>query len=237
VAKTVTESPVKQSWVVVPAAGGSLRFGGGVSKQYRILQNEPLLLRTLSRLASHPLVAGIVVVLHRTDELWPGVESCEGKAVIATEGGSERWLSVRNGLAALPDSVAEDDWVLVHDAARPCVRHAHITRLLEKGWDHPVGAVLGVPASDTLKTTDASHTIRGTLDRDQIWQAQTPQMFRRGALSRALDGCGPVSDEAGAMEAVGKMPLFVKGSQDNLKVTFPDDLALAEYYLDRQAAE
>jgi len=222
---------------VVPAAGGSLRFGGGVSKQYRLLGGQPLLLRTLSRLASHPRVAGLVVVIHRTDELWPGLDVCEGKPVISTVGGSERWLSVRNGLDVLPDSVAKDDWVLVHDAARPCVRHEHITRLLEEGWGHPVGAVLGVPARDTLKTVDASHTVLGTLDRDPIWHAQTPQMFRRGVLSRALAGCGPVSDEAGAMEAIGKMPVFVEGSTDNLKVTFPDDLTLAEYYLDRQATE
>lgn len=233
----VTETTAQQVWVIVAAAGGSLRFGGGVSKQYRLLGDQPLLLRTLSRLASHPRVAGLVVVLHRSDELWPGLETCEGKPVITTVGGSERWLSVRNGLEVLPDSVGDHDWVLVHDAARPCVRHEHITGLLEKGWEHPVGAVLGVPVRDTLKTVDAAHTVRGTLDRDQIWHAQTPQMFRRSALSRALANGGPVNDEAAAMEALGKLPMFVEGSPDNLKVTFPDDLALAEYYLDRQTRE
>jgi len=223
-------------WCVVPAAGRGVRAGGDRPKQYQSLAGRPLLDHTLERLAAHPRIAGLVVVIAADDPHFSAVESIGGKPLIAAIGGGERSDSVLAGVLALPASVAPEHFVLVHDAARPCVRADDITRLIDLAGAHE-GGLLGAPLRDTLKRADAGCHSTATEPREGRWRAFTPQMFRRGALARALalaaaDGI-VVSDEAMAMERTGVMPLLVEGSEDNIKVTTPADFALAEFLLGR----
>jgi 2-C-methyl-D-erythritol 4-phosphate cytidylyltransferase len=225
-------------WCVVPAAGRGTRMGTDCPKQYLPLAGRPLIAHTLERLAAHPRVAGLVVVLGAKDEHWPGTTSLHGKPVRTAIGGAERSDSVLAGLDALPSAVGEADFVLVHDAARPCVRATDIARLIEQATQVD-GGLLGAPLRDTLKRAgDGGHSLV-TEPRDQRWRAFTPQMFRRGELSAALRAVAhdgrPVSDEAMAMELAGFRPLLVEGAEDNIKVTTAADLALAEFLLARTA--
>lgn len=225
-------------WCVVPAAGRGTRMGTDCPKQYLPLAGRPLISHTLERLAAHPRVAGLVVVLGAKDEHWPGTTSLRGKPVRTAIGGAERSDSVLAGLDALPSAVGEADFVLVHDAARPCVRATDIARLIEQATQVD-GGLLGAPLRDTLKRAgDGGHSLV-TEPRDQRWRAFTPQMFRRGELSAALRAVAhdgrPVSDEAMAMELAGFRPLLVEGAEDNIKVTTAADLALAEFLLARTA--
>jgi 2-C-methyl-D-erythritol 4-phosphate cytidylyltransferase len=224
-------------WVVVPAAGRGLRVGGDIPKQYLPLLGRPLIRHTLERLARHPRVTGLCVVLGAGDTHWPGWKELAGKPVLTCEGGAERADSVLAGLNALPAKVREKDWVLVHDAARPCVRHDDIDRLLDHGCAHDVGAILATPVRDTLKRADRNGAIALTEPRDRLWRALTPQLFRRASLARALDSAREahvrVTDEAMAFERLGLAPLLVEGAEDNLKVTTSADLALAEFLLAR----
>lgn len=218
-------------WCVIPAAGAGRRAGGEQPKQYQDLAGRPMLLWTLEALAGHPAVAGLMVVLAPGDPFWSGMSECLGKPVLATHGGAERAHSVLNGLRALPAAVAPRDWVLVHDAARPCLRRDDLSRLLELGTRHPVGALLAQPMSDTVKRADALDEVEATLARGNLWRAQTPQLFRRGELMAALDamlsmGSLP-TDESNALEVLGKKPLLVEGSVENLKVTSAIDRVLA----------
>lgn len=223
-------------WCVVPAAGRGTRVGGDCPKQYLPLAGRPLIEHTLERLAAHPRIAGLMVVLGAGDERWPGIVLPGGKPVLAAVGGAERCDSVLAGLDALPASVAADDFVLVHDAARPCVRLADIERLVQRAGPAE-GGLLGAPLRDTLKRAGADGRSQCTEPRDQRWRAFTPQMFRRAALAAALRSAAargvPVSDEAMAMELAGHAPLLVEGAEDNLKVTTAADFALAEFLLAR----
>lgn len=225
-------------WCVVPAAGRGTRVGGDCPKQYMPLAGQPLILHTLQRLAAHPLVGGLLVVLDRDDALWPGWTDLCGKPVTTAIGGSARCDSVRAGLQALPASVAADDFVLVHDAARPCVRAADVTRLVDAG-SRADGGLLAAPLRDTLKVADAHGRSERTEPRERYWRALTPQMFRRGQLAAALAAATAAgieaSDEAMAMELAGYAPLLVEGAEDNIKVTTPADFGLAEFLLARTA--
>ncbi|TWI01062.1 2-C-methyl-D-erythritol 4-phosphate cytidylyltransferase [Luteimonas cucumeris] len=222
-------------WAVVPAAGRGTRFGGEVPKQYLAVGGEPLIAHTLTALCAHPKVDGVVVVLAEADAHWPGWQAIAGKPVVTCVGGSERADSVLAGLAALPDSVRADDFVLVHDAARPNLHPADIDRLLEYGRNDPVGAILAAPLRDTLKRAGDDGGIDGTEPRERLWRAFTPQLFRRLQLSRALEAARDagvaVTDEAMAMERQGLRPLLIEGREDNLKVTTAADLALLEFLL------
>lgn len=213
-----------------------MRVGGPRPKQYMPLAGRPLIEHTLDQLACHPAVAGLLVVLAPDDGYWASVGTPASRSVLTTVGGVERCHSVLAGLAALPSEVAGDDFVLVHDAARPCVRHEDITRLIEQAGALE-GGLLGAPLRDTLKRADSSLRSCQTEPRDHRWRAFTPQMFRRGALSdalRAADAAGVVvSDEAMAMERAGFAPLLVEGAEDNIKVTTATDFALAEFLLQR----
>jgi 2-C-methyl-D-erythritol 4-phosphate cytidylyltransferase len=225
-------------WCVVPAAGRGTRVGGDCPKQYLPLAGRPLIEHTLGRLAAHPCIAGLLVTLAAADGHWPGITSFNGKPVLTAIGGVERSDSVLAGLDALPDTVGADDFVLVHDAARPCVRLADIGKLIELA-SITDGGLLGAPLRDTLKRADAAGRSGLTEPRDQRWRAFTPQMFRRGPLSAALRdtvrrGVNP-SDEAMAMEQAGFAPLLVEGAEDNIKVTTAADFALAEFLLARTA--
>lgn len=223
-------------WCVVPAAGRGARVGGDIPKQYLPLAGRSLILHTLDRLAILPEVAGIMVVLGANDRWWPGIDELHGTPVRTTLGGAERCDSVLAGLRALPEDVTPDAFVLVHDAARPCVRAADIVRLIERGMPAG-GALLGAPLRDTLKRADGGGRSEVTEPRDHRWRAFTPQMFRRADLEQALGAAASegltVSDEAMAMERAGFRPLLVEGAEDNIKVTTPADFALAEFLLER----
>ncbi|HEY1588533.1 MAG TPA: 2-C-methyl-D-erythritol 4-phosphate cytidylyltransferase [Rhodanobacter sp.] len=223
-------------WCVVPAAGRGMRVGGICPKQYLPLAGRPLIEHTLERLAAHPQIAGLLVTLGAADTYWSGLNMLNGKPVHTAVGGAERSDSVLAGLEALPEAVGVDDFVLVHDAARPCVRLADIGKLIELAGAAD-GGLLGAPLRDTLKRADAAGCSGLTEPRDQRWRAFTPQMFRRGPLSAALReaarrGVTP-SDEAMAMEQAGFAPLLVEGAEDNIKVTTAADFALAEFLLTR----
>lgn len=222
-------------WAIVPAGGRGARFGGSVPKQYVQVAGGPLIAHTLQALLLHPGVAGAIVALPPADAHWPGYTSLAGKPILACEGGATRADSVLSALQALPDEVRADDFVLVHDAARPLLRHADLDALLERGRNDPVGAILAAPVRDTLKRAGDDGGIDATQPRERLWRALTPQLFRRLQLTRALEaardaGVAP-TDEAMAMERLGHRPLLVEGSEDNLKVTTPADLAYVEYLL------
>ncbi len=228
-------------WAVIPAAGAGTRMGAEIPKQYRLLAGRPVITHCLERIGSHPRIAGVVVALSPRDRWWEARVQADADGVIRVDGGAERCHSVLNALLALSGTATGDDWVLVHDAARPCVRRADIDRLLEELADHPVGGLLGLPVRDTMKRTDSHGEIRETVSREGLWHALTPQMFRVGPLTNALrqvvERGGLVTDEAQAMELVGMAPRMLEGSADNIKITHPQDLILAELYLKQQAAE
>jgi 2-C-methyl-D-erythritol 4-phosphate cytidylyltransferase len=178
-----------------------------------------------------------MVALAADDPHWPGWRNLHGKPVMTCIGGDARADSVLAGLQALPDTVRERDWVLVHDAARPCLRHDDLQRLLDHGCVHAVGAILAAPLRDTLKRADARGEIEASEPRERLWRALTPQLFRRATLERALEAAlatgSVVTDEAMAIERIGLKPMLVEGAEDNLKITTAADLALAEFVLGR----
>ena len=227
-----------QFWAVVPAAGQGSRFGGEVPKQYLQVAGEPLLAHTLRALLSHPGMAGAVVVVAEDDPHWPGWRELEGRPVVSCVGGGARADSVLAGLQALPDDVRADDFVLVHDAARPNLHPDDLGQLLERGRADPVGAILAVPVRDTLKRAGDEGGIDRTEPRERLWRAMTPQLFRRLQLTRALqaarDAGIAVTDESMAMERKGARPLLIEGREDNLKITTPADLDYFEFLLSRR---
>ena len=225
-------------WCVVPAAGRGRRFGADRPKQHVEIAGKSLLTWTLQRLAAHPRIRGLVVVT-AADDAGPLAQSaCCGKPFLSVPGGAERADSVLAGLRRLPETVAGTDFVLVHDAARPCVRPGDIDALIERGMPAG-GALLAAPLRDTLKRADADGHVLETEPRETRWRALTPQMFRRAELTDALESARrsgiSVGDEAMAMELAGFRPLLVEGSEDNIKVTTAADLALAEYLLLRDS--
>ena len=221
----------------MPAAGRGTRFGGETPKQYLSIAGRPLIEHSLRALLGHPDIHGVMVAISPDDPYWAGWREMDGKPVLTCIGGTERADSVLAALQALPQTVNEDQWVLVHDAARPCLRAVDLSRLLAIGQADPVGAILATPLRDTLKRGNGNQQITGTEPRDRLWRAQTPQMFRRGGLTRALQaamrGGVAITDEAMAMERIGLKPRLVEGSEDNIKVTTPADLAFAEFILAR----
>ncbi len=220
-------------YAIVPAAGSGSRFGSDTPKQYLPLAGQPLIHHTLAALCRHPAIDRVWVVLSPGDEWWREYDwSALGpKLETVFHGGATRAQSVASGLKAAQMAAAEDDWVLVHDAARPCLAAAMIDALVAELADDPVGGILAVPVADTLKRADVQQRAAATVPRDGLWQAQTPQMFRYGTLCRALAANPDVTDEAGAIEALGLKPRLVKGDASNLKVTYPADLSLAEAIL------
>ncbi|HSJ47405.1 MAG TPA: 2-C-methyl-D-erythritol 4-phosphate cytidylyltransferase [Gammaproteobacteria bacterium] len=226
-------------WALIPAAGVGRRMGTDIPKQYLTLGGRTVLEHTLDALARHPDISGLVLVLGADDpHAATQPERVQGKPLLLATGGAERSDSVSNGLERLVGQADDQDWVLVHDAARPCLRQQDLDRLIEALRDHPVGGLLGVPVRDTMKRVDADDNVRETVDREGLWHALTPQMFRFGALREVLRTAQarglPVTDDASAMELAGHAPLLVEGHGDNLKITRPEDLALAEFYLRQQ---
>ncbi|WP_295882783.1 2-C-methyl-D-erythritol 4-phosphate cytidylyltransferase [uncultured Thiohalocapsa sp.] len=225
-------------WGLIPAAGVGRRFGAEVPKQYLALAGRPVIDHAIGAFVAHPGIAGCAVVLGAEDGWWADVSAYAGHPrVLRAPGGAERCHSVRNGLEALAQRAADEDWVLVHDAARPCLRRTDLDRLLEALQDEPVGALLAVPIADTVKRADAGQ-VAETLPRSALWRAYTPQAFRLGLLRRALDHAATkdliVTDDASAVELLGLRPALVECSADNIKITRPEDLPLAAFYLEQQ---
>lgn len=218
---------------LVPAAGQGMRLGAEAPKQYLPLAGEPLLAHAVRALLAHADIETVFVVLAPEDERYADGQWWAGEERVAPLycGGASRRDSVFNGLVALRQVIDPDDWVLVHDAARPCLRQAELARLIESVRDDEVGGILAMPVADTLKRADAGQRIAATEPREQLWSAQTPQMFRYGTLLRALDQMPDASDESSAVEALGLRPRLVAGSACNLKVTYPGDVAVAESML------
>jgi 2-C-methyl-D-erythritol 4-phosphate cytidylyltransferase len=203
-------------------------------KQYLQLAGKPILQHTLQRLGSCPGISGVGLGISAGDERWAEMGFQADWLVCVCEGGAERADTVINILDAMADQVSGTDWVLVHDAARPCITHGEIIALMEQatGTD---GGLLGCPVTDTVKLTDPDNRVVRTVPRDGLWRAQTPQMFRyadlRSALQAARDNGSNVTDEASAMELAGKHPVMVEGRLQNIKITLPGDLEMAELFL------
>jgi 2-C-methyl-D-erythritol 4-phosphate cytidylyltransferase len=223
-------------WAVIPAAGVGKRMGGERPKQYLDLLGKTIIEHTLNRLLNHDAISGVVLAISSTDEYWPEIaERYQGANVHVASGGAERCHSVLNALSKLSQFAKDDDWVLVHDAARPCLSEKDLSKLIDTLCTDEVGGILGVPVSDTLKRVNGEGGIETTVDRSNIWRALTPQMFRLAILKNALEGALNsgvlVTDEASAIEWLNLNPKMVEGSPENIKITLPQDLWLAECYL------
>ncbi|HEY4647102.1 MAG TPA: 2-C-methyl-D-erythritol 4-phosphate cytidylyltransferase [Steroidobacteraceae bacterium] len=223
-------------WAVIAAAGQGERMSAEQPKQYLSLCGRTLLEHTLRPFVECPALSGIVVVIASGDSRWSDLPVALDPRIRAVSGGAERMHSVLNGLNELAREAQATDWVLVHDAARPCLDRANLERLINSLEDDAVGGLLAVQVRDTLKRADrAGEHVMATVEREGLWAAQTPQMFRYELLHRALDGAVrtglKVTDEAGAVEALGERPRLVSGSPRNIKVTLPEDLSLAEAIL------
>jgi 2-C-methyl-D-erythritol 4-phosphate cytidylyltransferase len=219
---------------LIPAAGQGARLGGETPKQYVELAGRPMLAHAAAALLAHPAIELAFVVLAPDDERWATYDwrAFGDRLAPLWCGGATRAASVLNGLIAMANVVDPEDWVLVHDAARPCLASADLARLIEAVRDDDVGGILAIPLADTLKRADGADRIASTEPRAGLWLAQTPQMFRHGTLLRAIGGAGGATDEASAVEALGLRPRLVPGSLRNLKVTFPGDAAIAERLLE-----
>ena len=232
-------------YALIPAAGSGLRFAsgqGGAPKQYLPLAGKPMLWHAIRAVCSASMEA-VFVILSAEDRLFERQDWSAFGAKLEPLycGGGSRRDTVHNGLIAAMTAVDTDDWVLVHDAARPCLPAADLARLIAECSGDPVGGILALPVADTVKRAlrtehqDGAYRIAGSEDRSRLWLAQTPQMFRAGLLAQALHHAGEnVTDEAGAIESLGLQPRLVIGSRENLKVTYPEDLAIAAAILARR---
>lgn len=228
-------------WAIVPAAGIGSRMQADRPKQYLDLDGKTVLEHTLQRLADHPRIKGIIVAVAENDPWWAQVSEKSYTPIHVVIGGKERADSVYNALAALAKISDDDPWVLVHDAARPCLRHQDIDHMLATLVNHPVGGILGIPVTDTVKRANAEHEITETVERQGLWRASTPQMFRLNTLKDALYTAKKqqlvVTDEASAIELSGLKAVMVEGHADNIKITVPQDLALASLFLKQQGEQ
>lgn len=222
-------------FALIPAAGAGMRFGSDIPKQYVAIAGVPLLRRTIDALNDAIVLEAIFIVLAPEDTLYAErIGNVRGVETLYC-GGATRAESVRNGLAAISRRVAAEDWVLVHDAVRPCIDVSTLNRLLHELESEPVGGLLAVPLADTLKRAESGAGLRAisTESREGLWCAQTPQMFRYAILQHAFRNVdlGGITDEAQAVEALGVKPRLVQGSPSNIKLTYAEDVALAEAIL------
>lgn len=229
--------PAVQCWAAIPAAGIGSRLAAERPKQYLPLCRRTMLEHSLRPFLGHARIRGVVVAIADGDPWWPELPAAVRVRVTVVQGGAERHQSVLNCLRHLLTVGDPGDWVLVHDAARPCLRRADVDALLEQAGAHPVGGILALPVRDTMKRADAAGDIAATVDRANLWHALTPQMFRLGALAGAISAAAAagrlITDEAQAMEFAGTPGRLVRGHADNIKVTLSDDLAMAELFLSR----
>ena len=225
-------------YAVVPAAGKGQRLGAEMPKQYLSLNGRTILEHTLSRLAAHRKISQVVVAIAADDVRFEGLAGRLPPNVVTVHGGAERCHSVLAGLKWLVANAPVPAWVMVHDAARPCLRASDIDLMMAAVADGETGAILGVPVRDTLKRCDDDNRIIDTVDRRTLWHAQTPQLFQLGPLCEAIEttlNAGlTVTDEAQAMERIGLQPKLVHGHEDNIKITHSEDLELAEMIMQFQ---
>ncbi|WP_052093909.1 2-C-methyl-D-erythritol 4-phosphate cytidylyltransferase [Colwellia psychrerythraea] len=226
--------------VIVPAAGVGKRMRANCPKQYLLINNETVLNHTVKRLLSHPLITQVILALGEHDQYFSESNLAHHKDIIRVKGGAERVDSVLSGLQAV--NTQEYPWVLVHDAARPCVTHQDIDKLISQCQQNDCGGILATPVRDTMKRGIAKqgerNTIKNTVDREQLWHALTPQLYKTQELTSAIEVALkqglPITDEASAMEHANHNSLLVSASSENIKITHPNDLALAEFYLNKQ---
>lgn len=218
---------------LIPAAGRGMRAGGDAPKQYKPIAGQAMLVHAVRALLADPRIETVFVVLAGDDELYGHIDwqACGDRVAPLYCGGVSRRDSVFNGLVAMANVVDPDDWVLVHDAARPCLEPAALARLIDRVAPDAIGGILAMPVADTLKRGGDDGRVVATEPRAGLWGAQTPQMFRHATLLEGLAGATDVTDEASAVERLGLRPLLVEGSTRNLKVTFPGDFELAERLL------
>ncbi len=224
-------------WAIIPAAGIGARMQNTTPKQYLILNNKEIIVHSINELLSANIFSKIMVALAPTDKHFAKLNIANNNHIITTIGGDQRYNSVLNSIKAIQKTqqYSLNDWVLVHDAARPCLNKQDIALLINKLQDDAIGGILGYPASDTIKIVDQQSNIQSTPDRSNLWHAVTPQMFRMGVLLESLEYCIKhniaVTDEASAVENLGYNPKIFNGSVGNIKVTTQEDMLLAEYYL------
>ena len=231
-------------WAIIPAAGISQRVQSDIPKQYLPICNTTVIEASLHCFLKHPKISGVIVALHAADQHWDKLSVTRHEKVHTVVGGCSRAESVQNAVDYLKNTPAdEDDFVLVHDAARPCLRYSDLELLMTELKSDEVGGILASPISDTLKMADVEvdshHTIRETVDREHIWRAFTPQMFRLKYLKKALSYCDqkkiPITDDASAIEALGLSVKLIQGHSDNIKITHQDDIKYAETLLNEIA--
>ena len=238
-------------WAILPAAGIGQRMGSKIPKQYLAVNGAPVISWALRRLAAVAAIEKLVVVLHPADTHWKqlnvGAGLIDANSAALTEerlqyaiGGDERYQSVLNGLNFIEPEAKADDWVLVHDAVRPCVRSTDIEKLIRELENHPVGGLLGAPVDNTLKRVDQDFEVATTVDRSDLWNAFTPQMFRYEILKKAIQQAvvlhARITDEASAIERLGATPKMILGNKDNIKITHDVDLLMASNILKSQVA-
>lgn len=227
-------------YALIPAAGQGARMGNELPKQYLPLLKRPMIGHAIARLCSCEHIERVYVVLAQGDAYWQRYDwqAFSGKLAPLFCGGETRAQSVLNGLSAMADEINSGDWVLVHDAARPCLSQAHLEQLIREIGEDETGGLLAVPVADTLKRADAQGRVLDTQPRENLWQAQTPQMFRAGLLKRALESMQDKTptDESRAVENLGLHPKLVACDSSNLKVTYPQDMELAQIILEKMGA-
>ena len=236
----------KQFWAIIPAAGVGKRMLADKPKQYLKLQNKTVIERTLDKLLTMQEIVGVVLSISDTDEYWPELNYQSKKPLLVANGGRERSDSVLNALTLLNQQIPETEntWVLVHDAARPCVRCEDIQNLISQASLKDDGGLLALPVRDTMKRSvhtkhDQPDNVNETVDRDGLWHALTPQMFKLDLLLKALSDAqinkSSITDDASAMELMGYQPMLVEAHEDNIKITRAFDLQLAEIFIQNQS--
>lgn len=238
----MTDIKLTPVWVVIPAAGVGSRMELEQPKQYLKIGNKTIIEHTLDCFKNHPDVAGVIIALSSDDPYWKQLNIKSGDTPIYTvEGGQERSDSVEQALdyLSMVERVDDETWVMVHDAARPCVSKSDINALLEIRSDESVGGILATPVRDTMKRSFSDQSkISHTESRDNLWHALTPQLFKLGPLISALEFCKGksivVTDEASAFEAIGEHPELVKGGHENIKVTYPSDIQYGCFLLNNR---
>ncbi|MCP3697670.1 MAG: 2-C-methyl-D-erythritol 4-phosphate cytidylyltransferase [Aliivibrio sp.] len=225
---------------IVPAAGVGSRMKADRPKQYLVLNGKTILEHTIEQLLSYPLIENVVVAITDGDPYFPELAIAQDSRVIRVSGGKERADSVLSGLSYVQENQLTE-WVMVHDAARPCIRHSDIEKLIDDVIPEHVGGILATPVRDTMKQANTDTTIEKTIDRSVLWHALTPQLFTAEllylALKIGLDKGLSITDESSAIELMGHQPKLVQGRADNLKITQPEDLDLAAFYLQKMKKE
>jgi 2-C-methyl-D-erythritol 4-phosphate cytidylyltransferase len=233
----MNNKPLLPYWAVIPAAGCGKRMQSDIPKQYIELAGKSILEHTISIFIKHPLVHGIVVSISEDDHYWPNIQQnindSSNKPLLVAKGGKERYDSVLSALEYLYQQINQDSWVLVHDAARPCLLASDIDKLIHTLSTNEVGGLLGLPISDTLKRSNSQQQVERTVKRDHMWRALTPQFFKLLTLINALKSANnqEITDESSAIELLGLKPCLIEGDFNNIKITHPGDLLQAERFL------